>query len=111
MPDRNERAELIIAGLHEKKIQLSLDVDTNEINSELYMQFPNCGGFELLKLHEGGGKRLNPIPVPPSRYSAVFFKSVIHNAKIYIRPVQQDLSLGELEVILYKLISNKTFFY
>lgn len=58
LPDCDERAELLMAGLGEKKIQMSLDADAVDINSELCSHFPkltNCGSFELLKLKEGGG--------------------------------------------------------
>ncbi len=90
-----------MAGLGEKKIQLSLDADALCIYSELCSHFPkltNAGGFELLKV-QSGGKLLAPIQVPANGYSAVFLKSVVHNAKIYLRPVQQDLSLDSSESI------------
>ena len=75
---------------------MSLEANAHDISSELSFHFPklkSAGGFELMKTQEGGGKLLSPIQVPQTGYSATYLKSVVHDAKIYIRPLQQDLSL------------------
>lgn len=100
MPDGQERAELQIAGLGEKRVTLLADADTSDISLELSFQFPklsSAGGFELLRSPEGGGKVLDIIPSPESGYNASYLKAVVHHAKIYIRPLQQDLSLEPIQ--------------
>ncbi|XP_019853033.1 PREDICTED: uncharacterized protein LOC109582636 [Amphimedon queenslandica] len=95
VPDSSERAVLQIAGLGEKKIQFPVDADSYYVYDELIASFPklrNCGGFELLRTHDRS-KLLIEIEVPPSGYTVAYLKPVVHNAKIFIRPLQKDLSL------------------
>ena len=92
IPEASERAELHLAGLGEKKIQLSTDSDANAIHFELLEQFPKLsggGGYELLR-SERGQKLLT---VPASGYTVSYLKTVAHSAKIYVRPLQRDLSI------------------
>ena len=51
------------------------------------------GGFELLKTREKGSKLLHVVDIPPSGYDVSYLKAVAHNARVYIRPLQRDLSL------------------
>ena len=100
VPDCNLRADLQMAGLGEKRISLPDYSDGYDIHIELTTHFPklnNAGGYELLRLQEGGGKQLDIIACPPSGYSVAYLKAVVHTAKIYIRPLQKDLSLDQLE--------------
>lgn len=95
IPEAGERAELHLAGLGEKKIQLTSDSDANDIHFEFLEQFPKLssgGGYELLR-SERGQKPLVVIDVPTSGYTVSYLKTVAHNAKIYIRPLQRDLSI------------------
>ena len=95
VPESNERAMLQIAGLGEKKLQFPVDADSDFIYAELVANFPklrDSGGFELLKTHDRS-KLLDEIDVPPSGYSVPYLKAVVHNAKIFVRPLQKDLSL------------------
>ena len=100
LPDGEERAILQIAGLGEKRISLFASSEAHEIYQELLVAFPKlseAGGFELLRVPEGGGKQLDVIAAPESGYSVSYLKAVIHHAKIYIRPLQQDLSLDPIK--------------
>ena len=53
----------------------------------------SSGGYELMRTQDKGSKLLNVIDVPPSGYSATYLKAVAHSARIFIRPLQRDLSL------------------
>ena len=67
LPDGEERAALQIAGLGEKIISLSAFADAQEIYQGLLFHFPklcDAGGFELLRIPEGGGKQLYVIAAP-----------------------------------------------
>ena len=95
-PDSQERAKLQIAGLGEKKISLDIHADAHDVYEELMCQFPKLldgGGFELLRINDrGAGKMLEVISAPDSGYSVLFLKAVMQQAKIFIRPLQKDLS-------------------
>lgn len=96
LPDGQERAALQIAGLGEKRISLNALADAQEIYQDLAFHFPKLcdgGGFELLRLPEGGGKQLDVIASPESGYTVSYLRAVVHHAKIFIRPMQRDLSL------------------
>ena len=96
VPDTQERATLQIAGLGEKRITTSCYSDAFELNLDLIGYFPklrDAGGYELLRVREGGGKELDVISSPESGYTAQYLKAVVHSAKIYIKPLQKNLSL------------------
>ena len=40
-----------------------------------------------------GGKQLDIVASPESGYTVSYLRAVVHHAKIYIRPMQKDLSL------------------
>ena len=87
-----------------RKRSLLADSDGQDIYSELSFQYPSLrdgGGFELLRVPEGG-KRLEIIAAPPSGYTVPYLRAVVHHAKVFVRPLQHDLSLDlvQEEVIL-----------
>lgn len=95
IPSGRDRAELQLAGLGEKQISLSLFGDANDLHSELLLEYPKLefsGGYELLR--QSNGRQLEEIPSPRGGYTAQFLKTVVHNAKVYIRPIQQSLDMG-----------------
>ena len=50
-----------------------------------------------MRVPEGGKKVLDVIASPESGYTVSYLKAVIHHAKIYVRPLQQGLSLDPVE--------------
>lgn len=91
-PDCMARAKLQMAGLGEKKVSIFLYGSSDELNDDLLEHYPklsNGGGYELLR--QGVGKHLDLIPIPPGGYSAEYLSSVVHSAKVYIRPLQMAL--------------------
>ena len=90
---------LHVAGLGEKRITLLMDSGSYEIHEELQSQFPqlrNCGGFELCRLADGGGGRgLYAIPSPKNGYTVAYLRAVLHHAKVFIRPLQKDITVDE----------------
>lgn len=51
------------------------------------------GGYELLRTEEGNSRELVVIPQPSEGYTAAYLKNVVQHAKIYVRPLQQNLTL------------------
>ena len=89
---------LQLSGLGERKITFSLDADNQEIYDEVLSTFPKLrggGGFEMVRVSEGGGRVLRVIACPQNGYSVPYLSAVVHNAKVYLRPLQKDLNIGE----------------
>lgn len=98
-PDSDERMALQIAGLGEKKVTFLLDVQSGEIRDKIH-QFPKLkggGGFEMLRIAEGGGKSLLEISIPKNGYTVPYLRAVVHHAKIYLWPLQKDLDVTDDE--------------
>ncbi len=94
VPDSDERGKLQMAGLGEKKLSIPLDANNSKINEELQYHFQKlqyAGGFEMLRLADSGLRLLQVIPIPPMGYTVPYLKAVVHNAKIYVRPLQKNL--------------------
>ena len=98
-PDASERAKLLLAGLGERKVNL---IAHGDIREDLLTEYPKLragGGFELLRLK--APRELDVIPIPRGGYTVQYLKTVIQNAKVYIRPIQAPLDVtieSELEV-------------
>jgi hypothetical protein len=113
LPDGQEKADLQIAGLGEKCITLRAYADAQEIHEELAFQFSKlsqAGGFEPLRVPEGG-KQLDVIASPESGYTVSYLRAVVHHAKIYIMPMQKDLSLEPIKEPVSSGYCSKIGFY
>lgn len=109
-PSADTRAAMQLAGLGEKRFSL-LDFDPQEIHEELIAQFPkleNTGGYELLRTAAGGVGMLQLIKSPPNGFTVEYLRAVVGSAKIFIRPLQQDLDMVcvESEVRLLYRFTN-----
>ena len=95
-PGAVEKAELQNSGLGSKQITFYEHGSSWEFHEELVQAFPkleNAGGYELMRTEEGNSRDLVVIPQPVEGYTASYLKTVVQHAKIYIRPLQQDLPL------------------
>ena len=77
------------------------DGDSTDVHAEIMAAFPKLkegGGYELLRASDFGGQRreLVLIPSPSEGYTVSYLKEVLRQAKVYVRPVQQNLNLIEL---------------
>ncbi len=96
VPDSEERIQLQLQDLGEKKITIAIDAESWEIYDEIQSHFPKlktAGGFEMLRV--GSGKMLQIIACPKIGYTVPFLHAVVHSAKIYLRPLQKDLFSDE----------------
>ena len=76
------------------------DIDNECFHQELLEAYPNLsetGGFELLQTSQRSNKFLDAIPLPSSGYSIHYLKSIAAQAKICIRPIQQDLKVENIQ--------------
>ena len=84
------------AGLGLKSLSFTEGSDGELFHQVLMEAFPKlqgAGGYELLRTSERSNRILDVIPLPLSGYSVAYLKSIAEQAKIYIRPIQEDLSL------------------
>ena len=96
VPDSHDQATLKLAGLGERRFPIDVYSTGQEFYDELLFQYPKLregGGFELLRVPEGGGKELEVIKVPEGGYNTEFLRAVVHSARIFIRPLQKALDL------------------
>ena len=95
-PTPLERAELFAAGLGQKAVLCAADGESWEFHEELMYAYPKLkdgGGYELLRTSDKTNRELSVIPSPPGGYTASFVKSIVLQAKVYVRPLQHNLSL------------------
>ena len=96
VPDASERAKLKLAGLGERRFAIDANATAQELTFELEFQFPklkDSGGFELMRTMESGSREIQVIEMPGGGYSCEYLKAVVHSAKLFIRPLQADLSM------------------
>ena len=108
VPTPLEKARLVQAGLGQKEIPFFEHGESSEFHHELLDAFPKlkqAGGYELLRTSEHSNKEVVVIPPPPGGYTASFLKTIVVQAKVYVRPLQHSLSLeaasGSESVSLY----------
>ena len=92
VPDSTDRVTLKLAGLGEKRFALDRNATAQDVYDALEYQYPKLRGFELLRACEGGSKELAVLQMPIGGYTTEYLKAVMNNAKLYIRPLQTDLS-------------------
>lgn len=100
-PSSLETADLIRAGLGKKHLTLFDGDGSQELHTEILNAFPRLregGGYELMRVAEYGQRSLQVIPSPSEGYSVAYLKEVLRQAKVYIRPLQKDLTLEPCNV-------------
>ena len=99
VPDINKRAALQLSGLGEKRFAVFKFAVATELHDVLVLQFPplaHAGGYEFLRCDSGGNGKLIVIESPAGGYTAEYLKGVVGGAKLYIRPLQKNIS-GEMK--------------
>ncbi len=90
----------MLAGLGEKKIQVpDVDCSTEEFNEVLinaFRKLKDCGGFELLRC-TSSTRDLELIQSPVC-HSPRLLRNRIGTARIYIRPIQTNLDIEEINM-------------
>lgn len=95
-PSAMEKAELIRAGLGPRKLSLFEFGESSEFHEDIVSAFPplsNGGGYELMRTKHKNNHELEVIPPPPGGYTVEYVKNIVCQAKVYVRPIQRNLSL------------------
>jgi hypothetical protein len=97
VPGQDELLSLMRAGLGTKKLCFNADDSASSVSETIKSNYPKlqeAGGFELLILKSGRrgqasliSASVGPLPVTDLKH--------LTTGKIYIRPLQQDLSMSE----------------
>ena len=54
------------------------------------------GGYELMRTKQNNNRELRVIPPLSDGYTAEYLKAIVGQAKLYIRPIQKDLSIAPM---------------
>ena len=95
-PTLMEKAELIRAGLGPRKLSLFEYGDSGQFHDDVMAAFPKLaegGGYELMRTKQNNNRELCVIPSLSGGYTAEYLKSIVGQAKVYICPIQKDLSV------------------
>jgi hypothetical protein len=109
VPAASEKIRLSWAGLGVKKVVFDKEGKACHIYEKLVEEVPPLGeggGFEILRTTEQSSKILKLVPAPPGGYTVPYLKSVLGQARGFIRPLQEDLKAqNQTSVfqVLYKL--------
>ena len=98
LPSTSERITLTLNGLGEKKLQFPCNGNAAQVHEVIIDAFPalqTAGGYEVLRTVDGRSKDLICIPTPASGISVPFLKSVLGQAKGFLRPLQKDIVIQE----------------
>lgn len=64
--------------------------DTHFTILEAFPQLRDAGGYEILRANQC--RSLEVVPAPADGYTTAYLKDIFGQAKIYLRPIQRDLS-------------------
>ena len=93
-PSTSELIELTLNGPGEKKITFPKEGNAGDVHKKIIECFPAlCAGYELLRSGYGRSKDLLLIPMPQDGFTVAYLKSVLGQAKGYLRPLQRDITL------------------
>ncbi|CAC5360330.1 unnamed protein product [Mytilus coruscus] len=98
VPTAVEKYELVKAGLGPKRVQFEVHEGEETVKDKLITAFPKlceAGGFELLRC-QSNCRQLQPIN---GRRSVEILKTIIGQAKVFIRPIQKNLSTKPLDEV------------
>ena len=79
---------LILHGLWEKKITFPKEGNAGDVHEKIIECFSALHpGYELLRARDGRSKDLLLIPMPQNGFTEAYLKSVLGQAKGYLRPL------------------------
>ncbi|PIK54466.1 putative G2/M phase-specific E3 ubiquitin-protein ligase-like [Apostichopus japonicus] len=99
IPDIRKKV-LKAAGLGHKKLILDAAMAAGDLQETLFSEFPklrDAGGFQFART-PGHQKEIEVIPLPPGGgYSVANLKAVANQTFIFLRPIQRELDISELD--------------
>ena len=102
-PTVEEKMSLAKSGLGLKQLAFDVEGDAQHIHDVIMMHYPalcQCGGYSLLRL---SGSTLVEIESPDAGMTVLYLKDVLRQAKLFIAPLQRDIS-DEMLKVHYRFI-------
>lgn len=106
-PSPEDKMKLAKMGLGLKEITFNSDGGEDHIHDTLLSTFPalsKCGGYTLLRLG-AGSKGLMEIERPDDGMTVPYLKDILNQAKLYVRPLQCDLSEEDVKEFVDSSVS------
>ena len=98
-PTSEEKIDLARVGLGFTEVVFHCDGDADHIHRAILETFPvleSCGGYTLMRLAENSHTMVE-IEGPDSGMTVAYLKDVVNTAKLYIRPLQKDITDAEMK--------------
>ena len=95
VPNNDEKQQLLVAGLGEKKVTLQADSTSSDVVAALKETYPKLtdgGGYEFMYA-KASSRQLSVIDKGENGYTIEFLKQFVGQGRVYIRPIQCDLDL------------------
>ncbi len=95
VPNNDEKQQLLVGGLGEKKVTLQADSTSSDVVSalkETYPKLADSGGYEFMYA-KAGSRQLSIIAEGENGYTMEFLKQFVGQGRVYIRPIQCNLDL------------------
>ena len=103
LPTPAERVTLALNNLGEKKIEFPRNGNGTQVHQCIVEQFPQLDhrGYSILRTtsESGRSRDLMQIPMPSAGFSVDYLKSVLGQAKAYLRPLQGNIPLKDNEKV------------
>lgn len=100
-PNTEEKIELAQLNLGLRKLVFNAEGDANHIHDIICKEFPileDCDGYTLMRVSENS-RDLVAIEGPDGGVNVTFLKDILHQAKLYIRPLQCDIPEERLKIL------------
>ena len=107
-PTPEDKVKLAKLGLGLKTLSFRIEGDADHVHDVIVGAFPvlkECGGYTLLRLGSGS-RSLMEIEGPESGITVSFLKDILNQAKLYIRPLQCDITAEEMQPYLEHSVSE-----
>ena len=94
-------------GLGLRELVFDSDGDADHVHSTILAAYPvleNCGGYTLLRLGSGS-KSLVEIEGPETGITVPYLKDILNQAKLYITPLQCDITEEDVAPFLESSVS------
>ena len=91
-----QKQALQASGLGEKKVEVPFNSTADELHRMVLDTFPAlrmCGGYQLCRC-AASSKRIEVIQPPATGHTPLTLADVIGQSRVYIRPLQRDISLA-----------------
>ena len=93
-PSSDEKMALARMGVGLRTVPFNNDGNSQHVHDTVMKEFPvleSCGGYTLLRLGDNSHTMVE-IDGPDGGISVHFLKGILNQAKLYIRPLQKDIT-------------------